>query len=72
MIVWLFLLPPSEVDICGFKQSVLTTVGWTVMKFGLDIHVPQRINCNHFGDPLTFNVAPPFGRNFNVLSTLVT
>ena len=23
-------------------------------KFGADIHGPQRMNCNNFGDPLTF------------------
>ncbi len=29
------------------------------MKFGSDIHVPLRMNCNNFGDPSTFHLAPP-------------
>ncbi len=30
------------------------TIGKTAIKFGADIHVPIRMDCNHFGDPLTF------------------
>ncbi len=31
---------------------------WIVMKCGSDIHVPLRLNCNDFGDPLTFHLVP--------------
>ncbi len=44
-----------------------TTVGWIAMKFGLDIYVPLRVNCNNFGDPSMFHVAPPL----NLSNTLV-
>ncbi len=29
------------------------SIGWIAMKFGTHIHVPLRMNCNHFGDPLS-------------------
>ncbi len=31
---------------------------WIAMKCGLNIHGPQMMNPNHFGDPLTFPLAP--------------
>ncbi len=40
------------------------------MKFGTDIiyyyyyyYVPHRMNCNDFGEPLTFHLVPPSGQN---------
>ena len=36
--------------------------GWIAMKFGSDIHVPLRLNCNNF-DSLPFHVALTFGQN---------
>ncbi len=35
------------------------------MKFGADIHVPPRINCDNFGVPLTFHLAPSSGQNLS-------
>ena len=35
------------------------------------IHVPLRMNCKNFGDPLTFHRVPSSGQHFNVSSTLV-
>lgn len=32
---------------------MLTIIGWTSIKFVTEIHVPLRMNCNHFGDSLT-------------------
>ena len=32
------------------------------MKFGRDIHVPQRMDPNDFGDPLTFPLESPAGQ----------
>ncbi len=34
---------------------------WIMMKFGTDIHVPLWMNCNNFGDPLMFPLAPSSG-----------
>ena len=33
------------------------------MTFGTDIHVPLKINCNNFGDLLTFHLAPSSSQN---------
>lgn len=33
-------------------------------------HAPLRINCNNFGDCLTFHLAPSSGQNFNLSNTL--
>lgn len=40
------------------------------MRFGTDIHVSHRMNCDNFDDPLTFYLAPPAGQNFNLHKTL--
>ncbi len=40
------------------------------MTFGSEIHVPLRMNCNNFGDSMTFNLAPSSGQSFNVSNTL--
>lgn len=47
-----------------FSTIFLTTIGWIAMKFRTDIPVPLRINCNHFGDPLTFNLPSLSGQRF--------
>ncbi len=44
---------------------------WIAVKFGTHVHASLRINCNNFGDPLTFNLAPSSGQNFNLCNTLV-
>ncbi len=40
------------------KWTVSAAVGWIVMKCGSDVHVPLKMNCKNFGDPLTFHLAP--------------
>ncbi len=34
------------------------------MKFGADIHDPQRMNTDFCGGPLTFHLAPQAGQRF--------
>lgn len=46
-------------------QTEITTIGWIVMKCGSDIHVPLRLNCNNFSDPLTFHRALYASHNLN-------
>ncbi len=41
------------------------------MKFGTHIHVSLRINCDDYGDPLTFHLASSSGQNFSLSNTLV-
>ncbi len=41
------------------------------MKFGTDIHVPLRMNCNNFGDLSTFYVAPLLGQNCHLFNSLI-
>ncbi len=41
------------------------------MKCGSDVHVPLRMNCKNFGEPLTFHLAPSSGRHVNVSNTLI-
>ncbi len=41
------------------------------MKFGTDISAPLRMNCNQFGDLLTFPLAPSSGEICNLSKTLV-
>ncbi len=38
----------------GFEINALTTIGLIAMKFDTHIHFPLSLNCNNFGDPLTF------------------
>lgn len=45
-----------ESRICDFESNVWTITGWIAMKFGIDIHVPLRMNSNHLGDPLTIHL----------------
>ncbi len=54
-----------------FFCEMSTTVKWTAVKFGSDVHVPLKKNSNRFGDPLTFNLVPSSGRNFNLFNYLV-
>lgn len=39
---------------------------WIAMAFGANIHGPQRIYPNAFDDPLTFNLEPQSGQNFDL------
>ncbi len=45
------------------------TTGGIAIKFGADIHGPQRMNCNNF-DPLTFRLAPSSGQKINLSNIL--
>ena len=47
------------------------STGWIIIIFFADIHIPLRMNVNHFGDPLTFHLVPSLGQNLNMSSTLV-
>ncbi len=66
MITLLLLWHHHEVDIWGFLWKVSNTIGCIAMKFGTDICVPPRMNCNNFGDPYTFPVVPPWGQICNL------
>ena len=51
------------------KFLVLTEVSQQLldefaMKSGGDVHVPLKMNCNIFGNPLTFHLVPSSGQNF--------
>ena len=39
---------------------------WIAMKFCTNIHGPQRIYSNDFGNPLTFHLVPPAGQSFHL------
>lgn len=54
-------IPPWGAS-CHFAKSV---------KFHTDIHVPLRLNCCDFYDPLTFPLALSSSHNLHFLSTLV-
>lgn len=41
------------------------------MKLGTHIHVPFRMNCSKFGDPLTFYLVPLSGKIVTLSHTLV-
>ncbi len=41
------------------------------IKISTDVHVPLRMKCNDFGDPLTFYLAPSSGQHVHVSNTLV-
>lgn len=43
-----------------------TTIGWITIRFCSDIHGPKRIDCNNFGNSLTFELAPSSDKYFNV------
>lgn len=44
----------------------MTNTVWIAVKFGSDIHVPQRINSKEVGDPLTFPLVPSSGKGFHL------
>ncbi len=56
----------------GTNWNISATTGGIVMKCGSDLHVLQRMNCDDFGDPLTFHLAPSSGRHVNVSNTFMT
>lgn len=39
-------------------------MGWIAITFGADMRGAQKVNPNHFVDPLTFHRAPPGGQGF--------
>lgn len=40
------------------------------MKFCTDIHVPMWLSSSNVGKPLTFNLAPLSGQNFNLFNMI--
>ncbi len=34
-----------------------SSIGWIAVKFGAEILIPLRMNCNKFGGPLAFHLA---------------
>lgn len=57
----------QSVHYFGPDGNISTNMGWSMVNFGADIHVPIRMNCNTFSDPLTFQLAPPSGQDFNYM-----
>ncbi len=51
-------------------SEMAQTIGWIVMKCVTDINVPLKMKNNHFGDPLTFPLAPSSGQNVHFSNTL--
>lgn len=41
------------------------------MTLGADIHVPNKMNCNDFGEPLTFELRPPSGKSNDTPAAIV-
>lgn len=39
------------------------------MKFGTEIHIPLRIDCLHFGDPLTYLLVISSGESLGLSNT---
>lgn len=52
-------------DTRALEWNVTTAIGWIIMKFDTDIHVPLRMNINKFCDPLTFDLTPSSGQNLS-------
>ncbi len=55
----------------GFEGNISTTIGWIAMTFDIDTHVPLKMNCKNFGDPLTFHQHNDQVKNLNLSYTLV-
>lgn len=53
-----------------FRLKYVNTTGWIVMKFCPDIHVPQMMNPNEFGDPLTFSTSTTMRLTFLFFSEM--
>ena len=54
----------------GPDWNIPTTVGWTVVKCGADVHGPLRMNSNHSVDSMT-PLAPPSRRHVHLSNSLV-
>ena len=52
-----------------FRVKCLNNYWIISMKFGTDIRVPLWMNCNNFGDPMTFHFLTSSG-NFHLSNTL--
>lgn len=51
--------PAGDVFVVQSVQSSISiNTGWTVFKFGTNIHVLLRMNCRSIGEALTFHLAP--------------
>lgn len=51
---------------------IMDNYEWIAMNFRIDIHGPQRVNPNNFGDPRTFPVALPPSQIFHFSSETFT
>lgn len=52
-------------------HEIWKTIGWITLKFGSDIYVPHKVNCNNFGDPFIFDLASSVGQKFSLSNSLV-
>lgn len=68
VILWLFFEHNHELDICGLDWNFSTPVGCIVI---CHIQMPIRMKCNHFSDPLNFNLKLSSGQNFYLSIALV-
>lgn len=58
---WLVSLPHFGPD-----GKISTAFEWISTNLCTDIHGPNRMNPNGFGEPMTFPLAPPAGQSFNL------
>lgn len=56
--IWGFSSLPTTTCAIVFIYPLYLSTGWIVTKSGTDVHVPLRMNCIYFCDPLTFPVTP--------------
>ena len=54
-----------------YELNTSTNISQIDLKSGSDIPVPLRMNCNNFGDPLTFHPVSSSGLHFHLPSTSV-
>lgn len=53
-----------------FESNVNCHSGWIAIKFCTDIHVPHRMNCKNFGDPIMLTL--PVTLSLESLKILIT
>ena len=52
------------------SEMFFTVIGWIPSKFSTDIHVPFKMNCDHFGDPSSFHPPEKYNNTKNNTSLL--
>lgn len=62
-------LAPQEINIFGFEWTITTTchILWIAVKYGRNIHVPHKMDCKNFGDPLMLHLVLSSGQSFTHL-----